>query len=61
MDRPRLDLQIMRFGAFGLLEAKEELLGVDDATVLEVVKRQLETMTPLDKAMVTINRCREAA
>jgi hypothetical protein len=57
-DPPKLDLHIRRFGALGLLEAEDELLDATDETVLEVVKRQLDTMTPLDKAQITINRQR---
>lgn len=57
-DRPKLDMQIRRYGALGLLEVEDELLDATDETVLEVVKRQLDTMTPLDKAQITINRQR---
>lgn len=57
-DRPKLDMQIRRFGAMGLLEREDELLDATDETVLELLKRQLDTMTPLDKAQITINRRR---
>jgi hypothetical protein len=57
-DRPKLDMQIRRYGALGILEMEDELLDATDETVLELLKRQLDTMTPLDKAQITINRQR---
>ena len=57
-DRPKLDVQIQRYGALGLLEMEDELRDATDDAVIEIIRRQLDTMTPLDTAVIAIGRQR---
>lgn len=56
MDRPLLDVEVERWGALGLKEIEDRRQGVTDEQALAFVKKQLDTMTPLDRAVIEIRR-----
>jgi hypothetical protein len=55
-DEPRYSLTIERYGALGILEVEEELRDATRPTVEQIIARQFETMTPLDRCTIELTR-----
>jgi hypothetical protein len=55
-DEPRYVLMITRYGALGIVEVTEELRDATQATVEQIIARQFETMTPLDRCAMELVR-----